>query len=194
MHQWEPCNVTSVCPLLGVHCHITKGKTQSRHPTAAGLILKNKQIKKKTTIISFLFSSERNSHQVDYFGHFCCVCCVCFNVCLAIIHGTLTRTTESLLCAQMLMHAIAYWSVQTLKENLHWKLTLGRISLATPGNRTCVSSVTVWCSYQLSCNPSPIVTVLLYGVQHEVAVCAMSTSAEQRGITWQVFAALGCTQ
>ena len=47
---------------------------------------------------------------------------------------------------------------------------------------------------QLSYNPSPIVIVLLYGVQHEVAVCAMSTSAEQRGITRQVFAAFGCTQ
>ena len=48
-------------------------------------------------------------------------------------------------------------------------------------------------SNQLSHNPSPIV-IVLYGVQHEVVVCALSTSAEQRGITRQVFAALGCTQ
>ena len=68
-------------------------------------------------------------------------------VCVAIIHWTLTWTTGSLTCAQMLMHAIAHGGVRTRtpKESLHWKLTLGRKSLSTQGNRTCVSGVTVRC-------------------------------------------------
>ena len=60
-------------------------------------------------------------------------------VCVAIIHRTLIWTTGPLTCAQMLMHAIAHGVVRTPKESLHWKLTLGRRSLAAPGNRTCVS-------------------------------------------------------
>ena len=50
----------------------------------------------------------------------------------------------------MLVRAIAHGDVRTPKETLHWKLTLGRASLGAPGNRTCVSSVLVRCSIQLS--------------------------------------------
>ena len=71
-------------------------------------------------------------------------------VCVAIIHRTLTWTPGSLSCAQMLMHAIAHRAVWTPKESLHWKLTLGRKSLAAPGNQACVEGLTVRCSYQLS--------------------------------------------
>ena len=55
----------------------------------------------------------------------------------------------------MSMHAIAHGGVQTPKERLHRKLILGWKSLATLGNRTCISSVIVWCSNQLSYIPSP---------------------------------------
>ena len=41
------------------------------------------------------------------------------------------------------------------QKSLHWKLTLGRKSLAALGNQTFVSGVTVWCSNQLSYTPSP---------------------------------------
>ena len=37
------------------------------------------------------------------------------------------------MCAQMLMHAIARKDVWTLKESLHWKLTLGRKIPCHPG-------------------------------------------------------------
>ena len=74
----------------------------------------------------------------------------CFSV--SIIHRTLTWTTGSLTCTQMLMHAIAHGVTDTYKS-LHWKLTLGEKSLAAPGNGTCVSGVTVWCSKQLSYIP-----------------------------------------
>ena len=56
-----------------------------------------------------------HDHQVDYFvamvhaGY----------VCVAIIHRTLTWTTGSLSCAQMLMHAIVHGGVRTPKESLH---------------------------------------------------------------------------
>ena len=40
-------------------------------------------------------------------------------VCVAIIHQTLSWTTGSLSCAQMLMHAFAYGGVWTPKESLH---------------------------------------------------------------------------
>ena len=76
-------------------------------------------------------------------------------VCVAIIHRTLTWIAGTLSCAQMLNNAIAHGSVRTPKESLHWKLTLGRKSLAAPGNRTCVSGVTVRCCNQLSYIPSP---------------------------------------
>ena len=47
----------------------------------------------------------------------------CFNI--SIIHQTLTWTTGSLMCAQMLMHMVAHRDVWTSWESLHWKLTLG---------------------------------------------------------------------
>ena len=75
----------------------------------------------------------------------------CFSV--SIIHRTLTWTTGSLTCTQMLMHAIAHGVTDTYKS-LHWKLTLGEKSLAAPGNRTWISGVTVWCSNQLSYIPN----------------------------------------
>ena len=74
----------------------------------------------------------------------------CFSV--SIIHWTLTWTTGSLTCARMLMHAIAHRVTGTCKS-LHWKLTLGEKSIAAPGNQTCVSGMTVWCSNQLSYVP-----------------------------------------
>ena len=79
------------------------------------------------------------------------------HVSVAIIHRTLTWTTWSLSCAHMLMHAVVRGGVRTPKESLHWMLTLGRKSLAAPGNRTCVSGVTVRCSDQLSYIPSDLV-------------------------------------
>ena len=66
-------------------------------------------------------------------------------VSVAIIQQTLTQTTGSLSCAQMLMHVIAHGGVWAPKECLHWKLTLGRKSTAALRNWTCVSGVTVWC-------------------------------------------------
>ena len=33
---------------------------------------------------------------------------------VSIVHRTLTWTTESLTCAQMLMHAVAHWGVKTV--------------------------------------------------------------------------------
>ena len=75
-------------------------------------------------------------------------------LCVAIIHQNLTWTTGSLMCAKMLMHAIAHGGVRTLRESLHWKLTLGRKSLATPGNWTCISSVMVRYSNRPSYIPS----------------------------------------
>ena len=77
-------------------------------------------------------------------------------ICVSIIQRTLTWTAGSLSCAQTLMHAIAQRGVRTPKESLHWKLTLGRKSLAAPRNRTCVSGVTVRCSSQLSYIPPPL--------------------------------------
>ena len=64
-------------------------------------------------------------------------------VCVAIIHRPLALTTGSLLCAQILMHAITHRGVPTPKENMHWNLPLGRKSLAVAGNRTCISSMMV---------------------------------------------------
>ena len=90
---------------------------------------------------SFYCSSDHN-HQANYFvamaraGY----------VCVATIHRTLTLTTGSLTCAQMLMHASAHGGVRTPKGSQHSKLTRVRKSLAAPGNRTCASGVTVWCS------------------------------------------------
>ena len=38
-------------------------------------------------------------------------------VCISIIHQTLTWTTGSLSCAQMLVHVIAHWGLRTPKES-----------------------------------------------------------------------------
>ena len=105
----------------------------------------------------FFFPLSDHNHQVNYFvamvraGY----------VRVAIIHRTLTWTTGSLTCAQISIHAIAHGGVRTPKESLHWKLTLGRKSLAAPGNRTFVSGVPVRYSSQLSYIPSPELTELI---------------------------------
>ena len=77
----------------------------------------------------------------------------CFSV--SISHRTLTWTRESITCAPMLLRATAHGGVWTLWESLHWKLTLGEKSLSAPGSRTCVSSVPVRWSNQLSYTPAP---------------------------------------
>ena len=53
------------------------------------------------------------------------------------------------------VHSVDYGGTKTNKKaNKHWKLTPGEKSLATPGNRTCLSSVQVWCSAkQAMCQP-----------------------------------------
>ena len=101
--------------------------------------------------ILFLFPLSDFNHQDDYFLSLMVPAGYVF---VASIHRTLTWTTGSLSCAQMLMHAIAHRDVRTPKESLHWKLILGRESLAAPGNRTCVSGVTVRCYNHLSYIPS----------------------------------------
>ena len=69
----------------------------------------------------------------------------CFNV--PLIHRTLTWTTGSLTCAQMLMHAIAYVGVRTHVRESSLKVDSGEKkktkTLAAPGNRTYVSGVPV---------------------------------------------------
>ena len=115
-----------------------------------GQIQTVKASKKKKSFFFFFFPLSDHNHQADYFvamvhaGY----------VCVAIIHRTMTRTTGSLSCAHMFMHAIAHGGVRTPKESLHWNLTLGRKSLAAPGNRTCVSGLTGPMLYQLSYIPS----------------------------------------
>ena len=87
----------------------------------------------------FFFVLSDHNHQVD-----CFVAMVHAGyVCVAIIHRTLTWTTGSLTCAQMLMYAVAQGVVQAPKESPHSKLTLGRKSLAASGNRTRVNGVPV---------------------------------------------------
>ena len=56
--------------------------------------------------------------------------CWCLGV--SKIHRTLTGTTGSLTCAQMLMHTFARGGVRSPSESLHWKLGLGEKSLAVP--------------------------------------------------------------
>ena len=86
----------------------------------------------------------------------------CFSV--SIIQQTLTRTTGSLTCTQMLMHAAAHGGVLTPQESPHWKATLGEKSLATSGNQTCVSGVLVGCSTSGVTSPPQILnwTVCLH--------------------------------
>ena len=78
----------------------------------------------------------------------------CFSV--SIIHRTLTWTTGSVTCAQMLMPVIAHKGVRTPLESLHWKLTLGEKALAAPGNRTCLSGVTLRRSSNWATSPQKI--------------------------------------
>ena len=63
----------------------------------------------------------------------------------SIIHQTLTWTKGPLTCTQMFMRVMAQGGVWTPFESLHWKLTLGEMSLVTPGNRTCISGVRIQC-------------------------------------------------
>ena len=67
----------------------------------------------------------------------------CFSA--ATIHRTLTRTTGSFPCSQMLMHAIAQGGFTDTVRESALKVDSGRKkkSLAVPGNRTCVSGVPV---------------------------------------------------
>ena len=76
---------------------------------------------------------------------------------VSIIHRTLTWTTGSLTCEHMLTHAIAHGGVRTHVRESTLKVDSGenkKKSFAAPGNR-CVSSVSVWCSNQLSYTPTP---------------------------------------
>ena len=79
----------------------------------------------------FKFTSGFNSKSSSFhwvttiIGYFVTMVCARY-MCVAIIHWTLTWTTGSLKCAQMLMHAIAPEGVLALKESLHWKLTRGK--------------------------------------------------------------------
>ena len=47
-------------------------------------------------------------------------------VCVAIIHRTLTRTTGSLTCTQMLMHTTAHWGVRTNVRESALKVDRGK--------------------------------------------------------------------
>ena len=82
--------------------------------------------------------------------------CAC-RVCVSIIQQILTWTTGSITCTQTLMRAIAHRGVQIPKESLQWKMTLGRKSLVAPGNRTCVSGMTIRCSTNWATSP-PYIT------------------------------------
>ena len=64
-------------------------------------------------------------------------------VCVAIIHQTLTWTTEFLTCAQILMHAIAHGGIWDIERESALEVDFWKKSLAAQGNQTCVSSVTV---------------------------------------------------
>ena len=78
----------------------------------------------------------------------------CFSV--SIIRRTLTWTTRSLACAQMLMHAIAHGVVRTHARESALKVDSERIkSLTSSGNRTCVSVVPVWRSIPIELQPHP---------------------------------------
>ena len=111
------------------------------HATGHSSVVWQPVWKVKILLHLFFLLSDHN-HQVDYF-----VAMVhAWYVCVAIIHETRTWTTGSLRYAQMLMHVIAHGRVLTLKEGLHWKLTPGRKSLATPANWACISGMMVQCS------------------------------------------------
>ena len=93
-------------------------------------------------------SQLQQSHATQPMGH-----ARCFSV--SIIHQTLTWTTGSLTCTQMLMHVIAHVGVWTpiRQSALKLKLTLGEKSLAAPGDRTCVSSMPVRFSTNWATSP-----------------------------------------
>ena len=75
----------------------------------------------------FFFSWLSNhNHKVDVGMCWVCLCCH------IIIHQTLTWTTGSSSCAQMLINVIAHEGVWTPKESLHWNW-LVRKSLAASG-------------------------------------------------------------
>ena len=61
--------------------------------------------------------------------------------------------------------------VRTLKESLHWKLTLERKSLSALGNWTCISGMTVQCSNQLSYSPSLLVPFFWYKCCWAISKC-----------------------
>ena len=79
----------------------------------------------------------------------------CFSV--SIIRRTLTWTTGSLACAQMLMHAIAQGGVRTHARESALKIVSRRKSLAAPGNRTCLSGVPVRRSTNWATSPPPFI-------------------------------------
>ena len=100
----------------------------------------------------------------------------CYSV--SIIHRTLTWTKGPLMCAQILMNAIAHAGVWTRKMSLHWKLTPGEKSFATPGNRTCVSGVPVPHSTNWATFLSPVDVALFYHCyytmfSHATGVCTI---------------------
>ena len=78
----------------------------------------------------------------------------CFSV--SIIHRTLTWTTGSLTCAQMLIHAIEHGGVRTHVRESVLKVESGRKIPSRPGESNCVNGVTVRCSNQLSCISHPM--------------------------------------
>ena len=90
------------------------------------------------------------------------------------------------------MRAIAHGGVRTPKEILHRKLTLGEKSLAVPGNRTCVSGVTIRCSNQLTYIPSDeknltvtltqntsntVLTVVFYAAAADAVAAAVASAS-----------------
>ena len=65
----------------------------------------------------------------------------CFSV--SIIHQTLTRTTGSLTCRQMLMHVIAHRDVRPHVREFALKVALGEKLFTALGNQTCLIGITV---------------------------------------------------
>ena len=86
---------------------------------------------------------------------------------VSVIHGTLTWTTGSLTCVQILMHVVtAHRSVWThVRES--W---LGEKSLAAPGTQTCCSSVPVWHSTNWATSPQQIFFVFTVFVWIDLSV------------------------
>ena len=91
----------------------------------------------------------------------------------------------------MLMRATVQWGVRTLKQSLHWQLTPGRTPLAAPGNRTCVSGVTVRSSNQLSYIPSSLL-VCKWGIEERSNRLGPVSSKKKKKITINHFVGLNC--